>query len=210
MLRAIRRSRWWFRCLAGVCWLCLPLPPACAADSPPGAFAEVEEVERILVEQLAVITELAHDPAVVEMVAAINQQNQALSFGDIRRLDEQWQKAPGLDALTRPLLSNACAKALRAFQEGHVEFPELFVTDARGLVVGMTNKTSDYYQADEDWWTAAYHEGRGRGFYGQIEYDESAHAEAIALYVPVMDPKTQRAIGVLKAVCVLSAIIQDL
>ena len=35
------------------------------------------------------------------------------------------------------------------------------LTDAKGAVIAATNKTSDYFQADERWWEEAYNNGKG-------------------------------------------------
>ena len=99
---------------------------------------------------------------------------------------------------------------VRVTQEAHDAFPEIFVTDRYGLIVAETNKTSDYLQADESWWTKAFADGSGYTHHGAIEYDESDRFEAISLYVPVMDPETQQAIGVMKAVCDITAIKMEL
>ena len=96
------------------------------------------------------------------------------------------------------------------FQEAHDGFPEIFVTDRHGLIVAQTNKTSDYNQADEDWWTRTFGDGAGQTHHGPIEYDESAQAEAISIYVPVVDPGSKKTIGVMKAVCDITAIKMEL
>ena len=79
-----------------------------------------------------------------------------------------------------------------------------------GLNAGQTNKTTDYYQADEDWWIGAYNSGKGKASHGTIEFDESAQTEAISLYIPVMDGINNKAIGVIKAVVSITAIKMDL
>ena len=89
-------------------------------------------------------------------------------------------------------------------------FPEIFVVDTYGLNVGQTNKTTDFYQADEDWWVRSYNEGVGLAFHGPIEFDESAQKVAIALYVPIIDPATSRAIGVVKAIVGIAFIKSEL
>jgi len=50
----------------------------------------------------------------------------------------------------------------------------------------------------------------GRSYYGEIEYDESAMAEAISIYIPVIDPDIKKAIGVIKAACDITAIKMEL
>ena len=72
---------------------------------------------------------------------------------------------------------------------------EIFITGKKGLNTCQTNKTSDYYQADEEWWQATYNNGIGKG---EVEFDESAASQAIPLYIPIVDPETSEAIGVAK------------
>ena len=130
--------------------------------------------------------------------------------GDIADFDQRWQASEGSDELAESTLTNKCARNLVEFQEEHDGFPEIFVTDAKGLVVAATNRTSDYLQSDEEWWKTAYDQGRGRSYYGSIEYDDSAYSESISLYVPVIDSDSAKAIGVLKAVCDITAIKMEL
>ena len=106
-------------------------------------------------------------------------------------------------------MENETAQILTVFQENNPEFPEIFVTDKVGLNVGQTNKTSDYYQADEDWWVKAYNNGTGKTYYGEIEYDESSKSESIALYNPVFNSQRE-VVGVFKAVLSLSALQREL
>jgi hypothetical protein len=73
-------------------------------------------------------------------------------------------------------------------------------------MVALTNRTSDYYQADEDWWVKTYNGGQGIPSHGDVEYDGSAAAEAIAMYVPITDPETMTSIGVMKVLVDIAAI----
>ena len=164
------------------------------------------EVEAVLSEKIALISELVKTSEVIDEVKISNEKSGGLSLNEILKLDQRWRQAEGIDDFIRPFLINIVALKLIEFQKTHPEFPEIFITDAYGLNVGQTNKTTDFYQADEQWWVDAYNEGRGKAFYGEIEFDESAHAEAIALYVPVMDPKTNESVGVTKAILDIAAI----
>lgn len=168
------------------------------------------EVEEILQQKIQLIKGLAEDPDLIRIVKESNQKNKRLTPRDIEKLDQKWRKVKGIDEFIGGFIGNDCARRLIAFQKAHEGFAEIFIADAVGLIVGETNKTSDYFQADEGWWIEAYAGGRGKNYYGDIEYDDSAQAEAIALYVPVIDPETQRAIGVIKSIYNISAIIQEL
>jgi len=169
-----------------------------------------EEVNQILERKKELIKNLAQDPYLIRLVREANEKNQGLSNTAINRLDERWQRTEGIDDFIKPFITNETALFLVAFQEENDVFSEIFVTDEKGLIVGETNKTSDYYQADEEWWVQTYNEGKGKEFFGEIEYDESSRSEAIPIYVPVLDPDSREAIGVIKAVCDITAIKLEL
>jgi hypothetical protein len=169
-----------------------------------------EEVRAVLQKKLALVEGLAADPMVRDAVRRANHDNRDLSMDEILRRDEKWQKTSGLDDFIKSFITNACGQFLVSFQEQHGEFAEIFVTDQRGLIVAETNKTSDYLQSDEAWWVEAFADGRGKSYQGEVEYDESSMSEAISVYVPVLDPQTKRAIGVVKAVCDITAIKMEL
>ena len=169
-----------------------------------------EEVNQILERKKELIINMAQDPQIISFVRRANEKNQDLSNSAINRLDERWQRTEGIDDFIKPFITNDTALFLVAFQEKNDVFSEIFVTDKKGLIVGETNKTSDYYQADEEWWVQTFNEGRGKEFFGEIEYDESSRSEAIPIYVPVFDPDSQEVIGVIKAVCDITAIKLEL
>ena len=178
----------------------LPLPPAELSA----------EVRRVLDRKTLLVEELATQQRIVSAVRESNERNGDLTTADIDERDARWRTTHGIDDFIKPFLVNDCAEALVAFQEEHDAFPELLVTDSRGLLVAASNKSSDYLQADEPWWIATIDDGRGRSHTGPIEYDESARSEAISIYVPILDPQTGQAIGVIKAVCDVTAIKLEL
>jgi hypothetical protein len=169
-----------------------------------------EEVQTVLDRRIRLIEKLAAEELVVNAVREANRKSGGMSKKEIARLDQQWQAAEELNDLIKSLITNECARFMVDFQEDNDGFPEIFVTDAMGLVVAATNRTSDYLQSDESWWRMAYNDGQGRSHHGEIEYDESAHSESISLHVPVIDRDSGKAIGVLKAVCDITAIKMEL
>ena len=178
---------------------------------PPSYIPDLSaEVKAVLAARQESIEALAAETLIVEAVQAANRDHADWTMAQIKTIDEQWQQAEEINELIKPFLTNACAQYLVDFQELRDGFPEIFVTDQRGLIVAETNRTSDYYQADELWWQRAFNRGNGHGHHGPIEYDESAMSECISLNVPVMDPKTGKAIGVVKAVCDITAIKLEL
>jgi len=73
-------------------------------------------------------------------------------------------------------------------------FGEAFVTDKKGLISALSNWTSDYYQADEDWWQKAVKDGL---YVSDVVYDESAGMRSIEIGIRV-DDKNGEFLGVMK------------
>lgn len=169
-----------------------------------------KEVEAILDKKSLSIEGLVLDPVITSEVKKANRANEGLSLPKILELDQRWRNGEKAGSFIMSFLENSVAVKLTEFQEANPGFREIFVTDEHGLNVGQTNKTTDYYQADEEWWVRAYNSGEGKTYHGLVEFDESAQTEAVSIYVPIRDPDTGRAIGVTKAVLSIAAIKAEL
>lgn len=165
-----------------------------------------QEVENILSEKLKQLTAISSNPVVISGVQKSNKDNQKLTQALINQMDQNWRKNDADSDVIKPFLTNTVAVELSKFQETHRDLEEIFVTDQRGLNVGQTNKTSDYFQSDEEWWTDAYDSGKGRSYYGEIEFDESSQTEAVALYAPIVEPGSGKVIGIIKALLNINAV----
>ena len=119
----------------------------------------------------------------------------------IRALDRSWRTAPEDDPLivrvTDPV-DNPATGRLLDFLADFPDHSELIVTDQYGGTVAASARISDYYQADEEWWLAAWNDGSGAIFVSQPTYDESAGVNAVLLALPVAD-QAGRPIGVLRS-----------
>ena len=124
--------------------------------------------------------------------------------------DAQWRAADAADNnrdyLVRANLTNNVADDMTAYQKAFPGNIEVFVTDVYGGMAGTTNRTTDYYQADEGWWQAAYANGEGAVYVGEPEYDESAGAVGVNIALPIRSRETGEIIGVLRTTYVLSAL----
>ncbi len=128
-------------------------------------------------------------------------------------LDARWRAAGDDDQLIASRLSNDTAVQLREYSRTFPDHVEVFVTDKYGGLVAASGRTSDYYQADEHWWLAAYNDGAGATFIGQPEYDASAGAFAVNIALPVRDRDTTDIVGVLRttfAMRALNALMSDI
>lgn len=75
-------------------------------------------------------------------------------------------------------------------------FSEVFFTEAHGFAVAYTNKPSDFVQAGEDWYDAAWAKG---SYIGEVAYDESSGVYSVELAVRI-DDSDGAPLGVMKAV----------
>lgn len=164
------------------------------------------ELDQLLAKEEETLKILAAGETIVDAVRSANARDRDISLAEITRLDTEWIASKTATPFIQQFMNNTAAFALLAFQKTHPRFKEIFIADAYGLNVGETNKTSDYYQADEAWWVNSMNGGTGKVFHGQIEFDQSAQTEAISIYVPIIDLSTLSAIGVLKGVLDLSVL----
>jgi hypothetical protein len=113
--------------------------------------------------------------------------------------DRQWQSEAA--AAGRNGLLQSPASQFLADIVGHDPiYREILVTDRQGRLVAASNVTSDYYQGDEDWWTASFDGGRGRVIVTDVRRDESAGVYAFDIAVPVPAPTGDEIVGVMKIV----------
>jgi len=132
---------------------------------------------------------------------SVEEANQAgtSDLAVMNSLDEQWVAATDNDPLIKQILANETAGELRELQDRLPQYAELFVTDKYGAIIASTDRTSDYYQADEEWWQSAWNDGAGDVFISQPEFDESAGIYAIDIALPIPAHNRSDFIGVLRA-----------
>ena len=174
-----------------------------------GVFSEV--VEEVILKKMELVTKtIALNPLVISTVTESNKKNKRLSLAEIKKLDADWMNAVEVNEYIQDFMNNKCAQLLLRLQETGHGFSEIFITDIKGLNVAMTNKTSDYYQADEAWWLESFDNGRGKTYHGDVEYDESAMSEAIPIFIPLKTPDLSETIGIMKVVVDITEIKMEL
>jgi Cache domain len=133
--------------------------------------------------------------------AAADGSRQAVDRKQIDARDAEWQKHRRLPAELSGLLSNAASRFLSDVSKQDPLYREILVTDRHGRLVAASRLTTDYYQADEGWWTQAVDDGRrGRIFVSDVRFDESAGIYAFEIAVPVAAPDSDELVGVMKIV----------
>jgi len=119
--------------------------------------------------------------------------------------DKEWISAPKreLTPFMQDKISNVLAKKLKERKEfykekyGFAVLGEIYVTNKYGVIISSTGRTSDYLQADEEWYREAVKE---KNFWaGNFEYDESSDMFAIDIVINLYDDIGNFA-GILKGV----------
>ncbi|SMC63800.1 hypothetical protein [Rhizobium sp. RU36D] len=119
------------------------------------------------------------DPTVIVAIKAQNDKNAGLAATDIDALDKKWRAE--VEASDRPMinevLNNALSKLLQEKQAASSgTISELFVMDNKGLNVGQSDVTSDYWQGDEAKFQKSFGAGKDALFVDEVEKDESTQA----------------------------------
>jgi len=164
-------------------------------------------------EQINQLTTLTLDDTLQE---AIEKQNWSYE-GDATAIqlvlderDARWRAADDADndrdRLVWENLTNDVAKDMTEYQEAFPGNIEVFATDVYGGMAGTTNRTSDYYQADEGWWQGAYANGEGAVYIGEPEYDESAGAVGVNIALPLRSRESGEIIGILRTTYLVSSL----
>ncbi|WP_137156277.1 PDC sensor domain-containing protein [Rhizobium sp. FKL33] len=120
-----------------------------------------------------------NDPVIIEAIKAQNAKTAGLSDADIDGLDKTWRaEVDGGDRkMIDEVLNNAASKFLHEKQEASEGvIAEIFVMDAKGLNVGQSDVTSDYWQGDEDKFQKSFGAGKDGFFVDEAEKDESTQA----------------------------------
>jgi hypothetical protein len=167
------------------------------------------ETSQFIHDRVTSVGALAATPVVAETAAAANRtyagMDEAAIASRIERLEKSWNTPAG-NAAVSAILANPASRALRRYLALDRRFLRITVTDEKGAVVAATHKTLDYYQADEDFWTAIYAQGRGAVSLTDILYDDVTKSYYIGVGVPILEEGTNRFIGALDALLEVSAL----
>ena len=169
----------------------LPATQAMAETSGPGAG----RVDAKVIEMVRGY--LASD--IVQM--SVKDQNRKYadrSEDEITALDDKWRKET--EAKAKPLISATLSNPLSAYltrvqSNSNGLFTEIFIMDDKGMNVGQSSISSDYWQGDEDKWQKTYLEGVGTVFIDAPEFDAALKVNVVQLNLSVDDPETRKPIG---------------
>lgn len=121
-------------------------------------------------------------------------------------LDRRWPALKAADPELKAVLENEAALRLELISQVDTHRRHVQLTNNRGQLIAADSKTDDYFQADEDWWQAAYDHGRGRLYVSSIATSQGGVGKfepgerVVEIAVPVYQTENgkQQLIGILK------------
>ncbi len=165
------------------------------------------------IEQLQIYVE---DVAQEEILIDSNEEFGSIDNvqDDIHQKDKEWTSVPKekITSFMQELIDNELSQELREeielkkfYEEryGYQVFAEVFVTNKYGVNVAQTQKTTDYYQADEEWWQLAK---KGGLHIRDVAYDESADVYSTDISMRINDGQGSF-LGVMKVVLNVEEVI---
>ncbi len=120
----------------------------------------------------------------------------------INIIDNDWKEKEETPLIRKYLdneLSSALSKYLEFYKQkdSYAVIAEMYVTNKYGVVIGSTGRTSDFLQADEEWYQNAVKE---KDFWvGDVEYDESSDTLSVDIVVNLFNDDGDFA-GIVKGV----------
>lgn len=150
-----------------------------------GIAIAAEKAPQKVVDLFPKLAKYGTDPVIVEAVKAQNARGTSLE--KIKEMDKAWMATPGVNDFMKSLMSNACAQKIKSIRASAPYYAEIFVMDSKGANVCMSDKTSDYWQGDEDKWTRSYNNGAGGSDISDVKFDDSTQAYLVQVSFPVKD-----------------------
>ena len=148
---------------------------------------------------VARIQPLTSHPVLQEALLKANASYSAGADPDheLRRLEERWiRSSPSIR--NKQLQSNVHQILREITTQSAARYAQLLLIDREGGLVAAAVAPSHFRFRDENWWRAAYHQGQGEIYVGDIDWDAEVGQYTLPLAVPIRVGK--EIIGVLHAV----------
>lgn len=129
------------------------------------------------------------------------------SYGKIQDLELQWLKGEQNNELLKKYLENRASRYLADVKKQTQNLEELFITDNKGMLIASASKTKYLFFGEESWWRAAYNDGKGDTYLGEIYLDPDRNQYLQRIVLPVRDEDGQ-ILGIIHAAITIDRISQ--
>ena len=147
--------------------------------------AQENKMEQLVMSKMPKLQEIAQAEMLVKAVREQNAEN--MSLDEIQKIDREWIAGGQLQFVQQLLASEPSVYLKIQIQKNKFLYTEAFLCDRNGAIVALFPKTSDYWQGDEEKFTACFNNGNGQLFMGKPEFDESSQTTTIQVSLPVED-----------------------
>jgi hypothetical protein len=183
-----------------------PATPAVeAAPAQPEAATETaskptppEAAKLITPEVVTAVKKLLEQPVTVISIGASNDGHAKIDQAGIDALDKEWKAETKAEKqpLIAEMLSSPLSNYLLYLQAQSAGlYTEMFVMDEKGLNVGQSSVTSDYWQGDEGKYQKTFQVGAEAVFIDEAEFNDDTKTWRAQLNFTVVDPASGKAIG---------------
>jgi phosphoserine phosphatase RsbU/P len=132
---------------------------------------------------------LAAEPALIDFASEKTREAAGVPRDELARqtrmLDELWPSLPNDDPRLLEILQNPGARSLMGFMDLNSDTAEVLATDAHGRLIAATGKSTDFDQADEDWWREGSALGAGERWTDVLRFDVSSGVFSQDIVLPL-------------------------
>lgn len=175
-----------------------PMQPAIADDQAPELPAHMETARIIAQYQIGNLREILKHEIVQISVKAQNKRHKDLDEASIVALDKQWRaehKAADKPLIAATLSNPLSVYLLRMQSLNGGLYSEIFIMDDKGLNVGQSSVTSDYWQGDEAKYKRTFLVGPDAVFVDDVEWHQGTRTWRAQVNMTITDTSDGKAIG---------------
>lgn len=157
---------------SAICFGLAVSAPLALAQTSPEVTPSTDLIQEDVIEHAR---EMLANPVVIAAIRARNAETQTISQSEIDALDLQWREerdsSGAQPTITAALGSPASTFLLRQQAASKGLYSEIFIMDMKGLNVGQSSITSDYWQGDEAKFQETVPNGLNAIFIDEAEYN---------------------------------------
>jgi hypothetical protein len=175
-------------------------PPATqpAATETASKPAAPDPTKLITPDVVAAVKKLLAQPVTVISIGASNDAHGNIDQAGIDKLDNEWKTEAKTEKqpLIAELLSSPLSNYLLYLQAQSAGlYTEMFVMDNKGLNVGQSSVTSDYWQGDEAKYQKTFQVGPDAVFIDEAEFNDDSKTWRAQVNFTIVDPASGKSIG---------------
>ena len=129
----------------------------------------------------------------------------------LQELEQGWQNSPENSDFILQYRHNLQTAEFSKFHGSRLSHNNIFLTDLLGgLVAAQGEKPEKFFYGDEAWWQAAWNNGLGDTYIGELKIEPETGRASILIAIGAINPKTNEMIGVLASTYQLNIIQRNI